>query len=130
MSGLAPPITGVNEAEYAHETHPVSNQEYVSEDMDNIREKRTPSPPRPAAPPAADDEDEDEDMDALIAELESQDGAAEDEEEGSDMEGMSAKPVPEELLQTDTRTGLSDAEVQNRKFYSYLMLISVSVEYH
>src|ERR1700724_2529375 len=53
----------------------------------------------PAAP-----EEEDEDIDALIAELESEDGAIDEEEEAEP--GMSARPIPEELLNTDTRKGL------------------------
>jgi H+-transporting ATPase len=55
------------------------------------------------APPG--EEGEDEDIDALIAELESEDGDAEEEEEAEP--GMSAKPIPEELLNTDTRKGAS-----------------------
>lgn len=73
----------------------------------------------PAAPTpvkkegAGDDDEEDEDMDALIDELESQDGAAEEEEEV--VEAGGARPVPEEMLNTDTRQGLSDAEVTARR---------------
>jgi H+-transporting ATPase len=67
---------------------------------------------------AADDDEEDEDMDALIDELESQDGGAAQEEEEEAEAGGEAPPVPEELLQTDTRTGLTEAEVtQRRKKY-------------
>ncbi len=58
-------------------------------------------------------EDEDEDMDALIEELESQDGQIDVEEEVTETGG--AKPIPEELLQTDTRVGLSEAEVIIRR---------------
>jgi len=61
----------------------------------------------------ADDEEEDEDIDALIEELESED-AGEDEEEDAGP-GMSAKPVPEELLNTDTRKGLTSHEVTERR---------------
>jgi H+-transporting ATPase len=61
------------------------------------------------APP----EDEDEDIDALIAELESEDGDDEDEEEAAP--GMSARPIPEELLNTDTRKGLTSQEVTERR---------------
>ncbi len=51
------------------------------------------------------DDDEEEDIDALIEDLESQDGpvADEDEEESSPGGG---RTVPEELLQTDTRIGM------------------------
>jgi len=71
----------------------------------------------PAAPPAkkesADDDEEDEDMDALIDELESQDGAVEEEEEV--VEAGGARQVPEEMLNTDTRQGLSESEVTARR---------------
>lgn len=61
------------------------------------------------------DEEEDEDMDALIDELESQDGHAEDEEAEEENGPAAERPVPEDLLQTDTRIGLTDAEVQARR---------------
>lgn len=71
----------------------------------------------PAAPPmkkeSADDDEDDEDMDALIDELESQDGAVEEEEEV--VEAGGARPVPEEMLNTDTRQGLSESEVTARR---------------
>ena len=63
------------------------------------------------APPDA--EEEDEDIDALIAELESEDGELDEEEEAEP--GMSAKPIPEELLNTDTRKGLTSQEVLDRR---------------
>ncbi|ORY64055.1 proton Atpase [Pseudomassariella vexata] len=62
------------------------------------------------------EEDEDEDIDALIEDLESQDGHGgvdEDEEEETTPGG--GRTVPEEMLQTDTRVGLTDAEVTNRR---------------
>ena len=65
--------------------------------------------------PAGDDDDEEEDMDALIDELESQDGAAQQEDEEEDVGTGEAPPVPEELLQTDTRQGLSEHEVGVRR---------------
>jgi len=63
--------------------------------------------------PAQEEEGEDEDIDALIAELESEDGDLEDEEEAAP--GMSARPIPEDLLQTDTRKGLTSQEVTERR---------------
>jgi magnesium-transporting ATPase (P-type) len=60
-----------------------------------------------------DDDDEDEDMDALIEELESLDPEQDIEEEVQDRLGAGA--VPEEFLQTDTRTGLSEPEVIARR---------------
>lgn len=73
------------------------------------------APPAKKESAAADDE-EDEDMDALIDELESQDaqdGAAEEEEEV--VEAGGARTVPEEMLNTDTRQGLSESEVTARR---------------
>ena len=61
------------------------------------------------------EEEEDEDMDALIDELESQDGHAEDEEAEEENGPAQERPVPEDLLQTDTRIGLTDSEVQARR---------------
>jgi len=75
-------------------------------------EKR-PVSEKPGAP--LDDEDEDiEDIDALIDDLESQEGQeyADDDEAAP---GSSARPVPEDLLQTDTRIGLTSAEVDQRR---------------
>ena len=63
---------------------------------------------------AGDEEEEEEDMDALIEELESQDGHIDEEDEETEEPG-GARPIPEEMLNTDTRTGLSDAEVTTRR---------------
>lgn len=59
------------------------------------------------------DEDDDEDLDALIEELESNDPDAEVEEEIEIIGGV--LNVPEELLQTDTRVGLIEPEVNARR---------------
>ena len=61
------------------------------------------------------DEEEDEDMDALIDELESQDGHAEDEDEEGEVTPSSGRIVPEDMLQTDTRIGLTESEVHARR---------------
>lgn len=61
------------------------------------------------------DEEEDEDMDALIDELESQDGHQEEEEEGEEVNAGTGRIVPEDQLQTDTRIGLTEAEVHARR---------------
>jgi H+-transporting ATPase len=62
------------------------------------------------------DDDEVEDMDALIDELESQDGHEEDVvAEGEVAAPGAVRVVPEELLQTDTRLGLTEAEVHARR---------------
>ena len=63
--------------------------------------------------PAPAEEEQDEDIDALIAELESEDGVIDEEEEAEP--GMSARPIPEELLNTDTRKGLTSQEVLERR---------------
>ncbi|KAH8147234.1 uncharacterized protein LAJ45_08712 [Morchella importuna] len=61
------------------------------------------------------DDEEDEDIDQLIDDLESQDGHEEIEDDNDAVPGSSARPVPEDLLQTDTRTGLTSAEVDQRR---------------
>lgn len=68
---------------------------------------------KPAAAAGSDD-DEDEDIDALIEDLESEDGHGEEEEEE---EGTPAtgRVVPEDMLQTDSRLGLTESEVQARR---------------
>lgn len=62
-----------------------------------------------------DDEEEDEDIDQLIEDLESQDGENADYEEEEAQQPGGARLIPEELLQTDTRTGLTSAEVLIRR---------------
>ncbi|KAG4218089.1 hypothetical protein PC116_g33431, partial [Phytophthora cactorum] len=55
-------------------------------------------------------------IDALIEDLESQDGNAFDVEEEEDGQPSgTGRVVPEEMLQTDTRVGLTEAEVTNRR---------------
>ncbi|KAI5279609.1 plasma membrane H+-ATPase [Ascosphaera aggregata] len=81
-----------------------------------LQQQQQPSDPeKKAAQPHAEDEDEDEDMDALIAELESDDGHLDDEDDDAGDDPSTARPVPEELLNTDTRMGLTDAEVTARR---------------
>lgn len=60
-------------------------------------------------------EEDDEDIDGLIQELESLDGHDDEFEESDAAPGSSARPVPEDLLQTDTRTGLTSGEVDQRR---------------
>ncbi|KAH9217222.1 plasma membrane ATPase [Leptodontidium sp. 2 PMI_412] len=69
--------------------------------------------PIPAKKPI--EEEEDEDMDALIDELESQDGHAEDDEEEREVTPASGRVIPEDQLQTDTRIGLTESEVLARR---------------
>jgi len=70
--------------------------------------------PAAAAKPAEEEEEEDEDMDALIDELESQDGHEEEEEE-ENTNPATGRVVPEDMLQTDTRIGLTEHEVVARR---------------
>lgn len=60
------------------------------------------------------EDDDDEDIDALIEDLESQDGHGfeEEEEEGTPGGG---RVVPEDMLQTDSRLGLTESEVIARR---------------
>lgn len=81
----------------------------------NFDEKKQAPPAQPTkTKEATSDEDEDEDMDALIEDLESQDGhgADDEEEEHSPAQG---RVVPEDMLQTDSRMGLTDSEVTARR---------------
>ncbi|KAK1979998.1 plasma-membrane proton-efflux P-type ATPase [Colletotrichum cereale] len=77
-------------------------------------EKERPVDASPANPKVEADDEEDEDMDALIEDLESQDGHVDEEEEEEGTPGM-GRVVPEEQLQTDTRLGLTEQEVLNRR---------------
>jgi hypothetical protein len=72
-------------------------------------EKERPVESAPAKKTEEDD-DEDEDIDALIEDLESQDGADAFEEEEETASPGTGRTVPEELLQTDSRIGLTSDE--------------------
>ncbi|MCJ1312500.1 plasma membrane H+-ATPase [Agyrium rufum] len=62
------------------------------------------------------EEEDDEDIDAIIDDLESQDGHAEAAEaEEEEVAAGEERPIAEEFLQTDTRHGLSDNEVSSRR---------------
>lgn len=64
----------------------------------------------PATKPKPEEaEEEDEDIDALIEDLESQDGGDEEEEEEGVSPGQ-GRTIPEEMLNTDTRSGLTDCK--------------------
>lgn len=82
-------------------------------DNEKSNDTNVPTDTEKSKPPAA-DEEEDEDMDALIDELESQDGHAEEDEEEEDTAGT-GRVIPEDQLQTDTRTGLTEQEVLVRR---------------
>lgn len=72
-------------------------------------------PTKEKVPLAAEDDDEDEDIDQLVEDLQSHHGGNLDDEEEEEEEGVTAKPVPEELLQTDPAVGLSHDEVIRRR---------------
>ncbi|SCW01007.1 LAFE_0D03026g1_1 [Lachancea fermentati] len=79
-----------------------------------MSEATEPTKEKPVAP--AESDEEDDDIDALIDELQSHHGGVADEE--SDDENVAAgeaRPVPEELLQTDPSFGLTSDEVQRRR---------------
>lgn len=84
----------------------------------NFDEKRA-QPPAEAVPPkkdaSAEDEEEDEDIDALIEDLESEDGHAFEEEEEETSPSTGGRVVPEDMLQTDSRLGLTESEVVARR---------------
>lgn len=84
----------------------------------NFDEKRA-QPPTEAIPPkkdaSAEDEEEDEDIDALIEDLESEDGHAFEEEEDETSPSTGGRVVPEDMLQTDSRLGLTESEVIARR---------------
>lgn len=67
--------------------------------------------PAPTKTVKGEDEDEDEDIDALIEDLESQDGNADDDEEEEASPAGAGRVVPEEMLQTDTRVGLTECKL-------------------
>lgn len=75
----------------------------------------TAPPPATTKAPAADDDDEDEDIDALIEDLESQDGHVAIDEEEEEVNPGLGRTIPEEMLQTDSRVGLTETEVTNRR---------------
>jgi H+-transporting ATPase len=60
------------------------------------------------------EEEEDEDIDALIDDLESNDGHGDFEEEEEVVAGA-GRVIPEDMLQTDTRVGLTSEEVIQRR---------------
>lgn len=120
-------VTGVHAGHHAveHSSHTSSEvtppnhlgTNVPSGQFDEKREYRQEQP-APSYPPPGKDvddgEEEDEDIDALIEELESQDANIDPEDEEVQQPG-GAKPIPEDMLQTDTRVGLTSSEVQARK---------------
>lgn len=73
-------------------------------------------PHAPKKSAAGQDDDEDEDIDALIEDLESQDGhGGMEEEDEEDNTPGGGRVVPEDMLQTDSRVGLTESEVTARR---------------
>ncbi|KAH7133380.1 hypothetical protein B0J13DRAFT_562249 [Dactylonectria estremocensis] len=70
-------------------------------------------PPAVSKGPAPADDDDEEDIDALIEDLESEDGHLEEEEE--EVQPGGGRVVPEDMLQTDSRVGLTESEVIARR---------------
>ena len=85
-----------------------------SNDVEQQHQEKQLPPTKPEEGAGPVDEDEEEDIDALIEELESQD-ANHDAEEEETIQPGGAKPVPEELLQTDPRMGLTNDEIDRRR---------------
>jgi H+-transporting ATPase len=94
--------------------HLDTNIESGDFDNEKVEHHGTAAPAASEKKATAHDEEEDEDMDALIDELESQDGHEEEEEENTDNPAV-GRVVPEDQLQTDTRIGLTEQEVQQRR---------------
>ncbi|CUS22917.1 LAQU0S07e03136g1_1 [Lachancea quebecensis] len=73
-----------------------------------------PTKEKPVQPVESDEEDDD--IDALIDELQSNHNLDEDEDEGDEkVAAGEARPVPEEMLQTDPSYGLTSDEVTKRR---------------
>ena len=81
----------------------------------NFDEKHDAALAPPSHKVIQEEEEEDADMDALIEELESQDGHAEDAESEEEATPGGGRVVPEDQLQTDTQIGLTEAEVHARR---------------
>lgn len=81
---------------------PALNTQIESGHFDEKSER--PTEPIPAKGPKVEgDEEEDEDIDALIEDLESQDGHANEDEEDEERDATGGRMIPEELLQTVSR---------------------------
>jgi H+-transporting ATPase len=78
-------------------------------------DEKLPHDTDPSARKPMMEDEEDEDMDALIDELESQDGHLEEEEGDAGAVPGAERVVPEDQLQTDTRVGLTESEVHARR---------------
>jgi len=96
----------------SHGTTQVFNTQTESGKFD---EKHHVSDPEKEKVKPEEEDDDDEDIDALIEDLESQDGHGEEEDEEEGQAPGGARVIPEDMLQTDTRIGLTDQEVVARR---------------
>ena len=111
--GTAVPSSRFDEKSGLAHSSDVEHQQHQQHQQHQHQEKQLPpTKAEEGAIPA--DEDEEEDIDALIEELESQDANHDAEEEDTTQPG-GAKPVPDELLQTDPRMGLTSDEIDRRR---------------
>ena len=103
-------------AEHNAAATPALNTQIESGRFDEKAQHPVEHTPAKAAPKVEEDDDEDEHIDALIEDLESHDGHGFEEEEEEGAAGPGAgRVVPEDMLQTDTRLGLTEAEVTTRR---------------
>jgi H+-transporting ATPase len=94
---------------------PIESGGFSSDEKNHAAAPAEAVPPKAAAAPVDDDDEDIEDIDALIEDLESQDGHdLEDDEEDNATPG-GGRVVPEDMLATDSRTGLTEAEVLVRR---------------
>ena len=101
-----------------HTTHNPATAPALSTPIESGRfdeKDRSVAPADPVSTKAkvVEEEEEDEDIDALIEDLESNDGGDIEEEEEATPGG--GRVIPEDMLQTDTRIGLTEQEVQARR---------------
>jgi len=103
-----------NPATYSSHSSDAFNHLNTDIESGNFNEKASHNDTASKTPHA--EEEEDEDMDALIDELESQDGHQEEEEMADDsITPAVGRNVPEDLLNTSLQTGLTEQEVTARR---------------
>lgn len=89
---------------------PAINTNIESGEFDEKAAHHNTPPSNPTKTKGEEVEEDDEDIDALIEDLESQDGGDEEEEEENQGVGQ-GRTIPEEMLQTDTRLGLTECKL-------------------
>lgn len=118
MADTTTPVAGVGPTQSSNTSSENPNHLGTNIESGNFDEKTghvDASAPPTTTKKALEDEEEDEDMDALIDELESQDGHQEEEEGEAEVAPGAGRVVPEDQLQTDTRIGLTESEVTARR---------------